>query len=358
MTIAAQAAPVVHGAPAGMPVALRVERLSKRFPVRRGWREMLRHPRERPFATALDGVSFEVRGGEFFALLGPNGAGKSTLFRILSTLVPADEGRATVEGHDVGRDAARVRRVVSSVTTEERSLSWRLSARENLALFAALHDLRGAAKWRRVDEVLECTELADTGNKMVGQFSSGMKQRLLLARALLSRPRVLLLDEPTRSLDPISARRFRAFLREEIGGRQGCTVLIATHNAEEALELCDRVAVLDRGRLRASGTPEELSRRIAGARFRLVTRGASGPVLVELARRGVIRDLVPGETEEGSGWHAVTVAISGGAAGAAAVAGALAAAGVELAALEAVRLPLADLIERVVRDDAAEVPHA
>src|SRR5690606_25256479 len=131
------------------------------------------------------------------------------------------------------------------------------------------HGLRGREAEARVGELLRVVALADTGEKMVGSFSSGMKQRLLIARALLSRPRILLLDEPTRSLDPLSARDFRAFLREEIAGQQGCSVILATHSAEEALNLCDRLAVLRKGELLAIGPAEELARRYGEERYRL-----------------------------------------------------------------------------------------
>ncbi|HEX5438679.1 MAG TPA: ABC transporter ATP-binding protein [Gemmatimonadaceae bacterium] len=335
---------------------VRVEGLTKRFAVQRRWREIVRHPRARPVAVALHDVSFEVRRGEFFGLLGPNGAGKTTLFKVLSTLVLPDEGRVTVEGMDVVRDDAGVRRILTPVTPEERSLSWRLSARENLNIFAALHNLRGQARRRRVDEVLERTELADTGEKLVGQFSSGMRQRLLLARALLSRPHVLLLDEPTRSLDPVSARRFRAFLREEIVGRAQCTVLIATHNSEEALELCDRLAVLDRGVLRALGTAAELSSRASEAQYRIRTRAAWRPAIDVLVRRGMIRRVLSAEFDE-DGWYAMTLDVPGGAEDAAAVVACLTDAGAPVAGFERVRLSLADLIERLVNRGRHEVEH-
>ncbi|HEX6964410.1 MAG TPA: ABC transporter ATP-binding protein, partial [Gemmatimonadaceae bacterium] len=231
--------------------AVRVEGLTKRFRVRRRWSEMLRHPWAHEYAMAVRDLSWEVRRGEFFGLLGPNGAGKTTVFKMLMTSTTPDAGRALVHGYDVVREAGRVRALVGCVLANDRSLYWRLSAAENLRLYAALYNLHGARARDRVRELLRVVELDDTGEKMVAEFSSGMKQRLLIARALLSEPSVLLLDEPTRSLDPLSARRFRDFLRTEIAGNQGCTVLLATHSSEEAMELCDRVAVLDRGRLLA-----------------------------------------------------------------------------------------------------------
>ncbi len=350
------ARPPVRPAP---DVVVRVDALTKRFAVRRGWAEILRHPRGVTYATALERVSLEVRRGELFGLHGPNGAGKTTLFKILSTLITPDGGDAVIDGSDVVRDAARVRRLLAPAIPEERSLSWRLTARQNLDVFAALHGLAGAAARRAVDEVLAATELTDTGTKMVGQFSSGMRQRLLIARALLGRPSLLLLDEPTRSLDPISARRFRTFLRDEIVRGRGCTVLLATHRAEEALELCDRVAVLDRGRVSATGAPDALMRDIAGARFHVRVQLEHRGVLFELARlsRGTVRVVEHGEAD-GEGWITDGVEIAGGTTGTAAFLGALAQRGVAVASFEHTTLPLDELIERLVARSAGESRHA
>jgi ABC-2 type transport system ATP-binding protein len=178
-------------------------------------------------------------------------------------------------------------------------------------------------------------------------FSSGMKQRLLIARALIARPRVLLLDEPTRSLDPISARTFRAFLREEISGRQGCTVILATHSTEEALELCDRVGVLDRGRLLAVGTTDELAREIGEERYRVWTREPEHPGLAALAQQGVVSGIAPLEARDGE-WRCLEMEIAGGPERTARVLAFLTEQGMPIARLEHVRLSLADLIERIV----------
>jgi ABC-2 type transport system ATP-binding protein len=147
-------------------------------------------------------VSCDVQPGEFFGLLGPNGAGKTTLFKMLATLTSPDEGWATVHGVDVMKDPRAVRRMIAPVAADERGLHWRLSALENLRLFATLYALRGSELQARIDEVLGVVGLRGAERRTVGTYSSGMRQRLLIARALLIRPRVLLLDEPTRSLDP------------------------------------------------------------------------------------------------------------------------------------------------------------
>ena len=331
--------------PAGS-AAIRLAGLTKRFPVRRTWLAALRNPLQRQWAPALQEVTCTIEEGEFFGLLGPNGAGKTTLFKVLATLVLPDGGSATVGGYDVVRDGRRVRSVLAPVITDDRSLYWRLSAAENLELYARLQDLPDGVGSRRVSELLEVVGLAEAGRKMVGAFSSGMKQRLLIARALLARPRFLLLDEPTRSLDPLSARSLRTFLREEISGRQGCTVLLATHNTEEALELCGRVAVLHGGRLLAVGTPAELLGEM-GDRYRLWTRSPATGSLAALEREGVIREIVA-QPENEDGWACAELDVVGGLEGAARVVAALGRAGASIGRFERVPKSLADLIEGII----------
>lgn len=334
---------------AEVQVAVRVQSVTKRFPVRRPVAEVLSHPFRRPMKTVLKAVSVEVRPGELFGLLGPNGAGKTTLFKILATLVEPDGGRATVLGHDVGREPGAVRRVLTPVIADERSLHWRLSAEENLRLFARLYGLRGWRLDSRVEEVMQTVELGDTEGKMVGMFSSGMKQRLLMARALLAEPRVLLLDEPTRSLDPLSARSLRRLLREEIVGRHGCTVLLATHNPEEALGLCDRLAVLHQGRMVATGTARDLNALAGNHRYRLWTaKKDSG--LVQKVLEGEGLEWHPGPDEEEVGWRVFDVDLPEGNERAAALLSRLSARQAGIARFERVELTLADLMERIVEE--------
>jgi ABC-2 type transport system ATP-binding protein len=221
---------------------------------------------------------------------------------------------------------------------------------ENLLVDAGLYGLsRGEAR-QRIDEVLTIVELTDTGEKMVGSFSSGMRQRLLIARALLSRPPVLLLDEPTRSLDPVSAKAFRTFLRKEIAGRQGCAVLLATHSSEEAMDLCDRVGVLHLGRLLAVGTAAELKRRFGDERYAVWTTEPDHLAFARLVTDGIATGIeaVP----EPDGWTAVRLVIPGGRERAAGVLEALSGAGVRIAGFERIDLSLGDLIERIVHRQA------
>ena len=348
---AAASARTIAGSFAPGTNAVVVRGLTKSFQRQRGWRALISREAAEP-VRALADVSLEVRGGEFFGLLGENGAGKSTLFKILATLVLPDAGEATVSGFDVMHSPDKVREVLAPVIADERSLNWRLSARENMRLFAALHSLRGAEATRRIDELLSLVRLTDAAERQVSGYSSGMKQRLLVARTLLARPSVLLLDEPTRSLDPISAREFRRFLRDEVALAQGCTVLLATHNAEEAFELCDRVGVLHRGALVAVGRTRDLARAVGEDRFALWLRPANRAAIDTLVARGVIRDAKPFAPEE-DGWSRIECDLQGGLEGAAEAVAFLTTAGVNVARCEPVRLSLADLLERVLAQHSA-----
>src|SRR5690349_4275155 len=327
------------------PSAVVVRGRTKSFRKPGGWRATLTGQRAET-VRALTDVTWDVRSGEFFGLLGENGAGKTTLFKILATLVVPDAGEAIVNGLDVVRSPSRVREILAPVIADERSLNWRLSARENLRLFAALHSLRGAAAERRIDELLALVKLVEAADRAVSGFSSGMKQRLLVARTLLSRPSVLLLDEPTRSLDPISAREFRRFLREDVALAQGCTVLLATHNAEEAFELCDRVGVLHRGLLIAMGQTPELAREVGEDRFAIWIRPADQSAIDTLAARGVMSGVKV--MEDVDGWSRIECDLRGGLDGAAEAIAFLALCGVSVARCEPVKLSLADLLERVL----------
>jgi ABC-2 type transport system ATP-binding protein len=340
-----------HPPPTRSAVAVRLDGISKSFPKQRGWRALLT-PGAREVVHALSDVSCDVRTGEFFGLLGENGAGKTTLFKILATLVTPDAGTAAVGDFDVVRSPDRVREVLAPVIADERSLHWRLSARENLRLFATLHGLPKAESMRRVDQLLSVVNIADAADRQVSSFSSGMKQRLLVARALLARPRVLLLDEPTRSLDPISARAFRVFLREDLVLAQGCTVLLATHNAEEAFELCDRVGVLDHGRLIATGEPANLAAAVGGNRVELLIRPSAPSAIAELIARGVVRNIHTARAEH-DGWWRITAEIPDGLEGAAETVACFTRAGVAVGRCERVRLGLAELLERILERHAA-----
>lgn len=327
---------------------VRVRGLQKSFPVRQSWRSLARHPLRRERIPVLRGISLDVRRGEFFGLLGPNGAGKTTLFKILATLIVPEAGAVEVSGCDALEQPGAVRAILTPVIADERSLNWRLTGSENLELFAALYDIPSPARTAAVNGVLDTVGLDGARRRMVGTYSSGMKQRLLVARALLSRPAVLLLDEPTRSLDPVSARDFRRFLKEEIAGRQGCTVILATHDAEEALELCDRLAVLDHGQIVAQGTASELAGIAGEQRFRVVLeRGQEAVALRVLADIG-LTSFTPTPAAPTDGWIALEGDLPGGERPSASALRTLLDAHVTVAEFGKIPMPLADIIERLV----------
>jgi ABC-2 type transport system ATP-binding protein len=206
--------------------------------------------------VAVDGVSLQVGDGEVFGLLGPNGAGKTTTIRVVTTLTPVQSGRVEVLGLDVRRQPMAVRRGLGYVP-QQLSAEGALTGRENVALFARLFDVPRSRRRDVVAEVLEAVGLSDAADRLAGTYSGGMVRRLELAQALVNRPRLLVLDEPTIGLDPVA----REGVWERIGDRvreAGMSVLVTTHYMEEADQHCDRVALMHRGRIRAVGTPAEL----------------------------------------------------------------------------------------------------
>ena len=200
---------------------------------------------------AVDQISFHVDHGEVFGFLGHNGAGKTTTIRMLTGQLRPTSGHAFIDGHDVVKARAAIKPMIG-VVFENQNLYERMSGRENLSFFAELHGVED----KRVDELLEMVGLSDRAKDKIKTYSNGMKQRLLVARALLNRPKVLFLDEPTRGLDPTAARDIRRTIREM--GEQGTTVFLTTHYMEEADQLCHRVAFISEGKLIALDTPQAL----------------------------------------------------------------------------------------------------
>jgi len=198
---------------------------------------------------ALQGISLSAAAGEVLALLGPNGSGKSTTLKLVSTMLLPDRGRVLVGGADTRGQSPAVRRQVGFAVASERSFFPRLTARENLDFFAALEDVPRSERTQRVASVLREVGLGEAAGKQAMKLSSGMYQRLGIARALIKRPSVLLLDEPTRSLDPAAASHLWRLIREL--GDQGITVVMATHNFSEAVAVADRIAILQKGELLA-----------------------------------------------------------------------------------------------------------
>jgi ABC-type multidrug transport system ATPase subunit len=241
--------------------AIAVAALEKSFPpTRSGWRAFLQ-PFEKPTVVALSGVTFEVKEGEALALLGANGAGKSTLLRILATLLLPTRGSARIAGHDAARDPRAVRRSFGYHAGTDHGFYARLTGRENLRFFGQLNHLSSAAANLRITQLAEQFQLAHTLDRQTRTLSTGTIQRLSLSRALLHQPRVLLLDEPTRSLDAIAAMDFRRFLKSQILRTGDTSLLFASHTLPEVELLADRIAVIDKGRLLACDTLTALKHR-------------------------------------------------------------------------------------------------
>ena len=207
---------------------------------------------------AVDGLTLDVQAGEIFGFLGHNGAGKTTTVRLLNGVLEPSAGGASVLGLDPQRDGPSLR-ARTGVLTETPSLDERLTARDNLSIYAELYNVPRDKTAGRVDSLLGEFELAERADEKVAGYSKGMKQRLALARALLHSPEVLFLDEPTAALDPVAARHVHTLV-EILARREGCTVFLCTHNLVEAQKLCDRVAVMEQGRMVALGTPSQLTR--------------------------------------------------------------------------------------------------
>lgn len=210
---------------------------------------------------ALDQVSFQVQPGEIFGLLGPNGGGKTTLFKLLSTLMPVQSGQLSIIGFDVAKHADEVRQSIG-VTFQSPSVDVKLTVRENIVYQGRLYGLSGADLRKRVAAQMERFQITDRANDLVQTLSGGLKRRVEIAKSLLHDPRVLLLDEPSTGLDP--GARFDLWQAlQTLRAESGVTVLVTTHLMEEA-EKCDRLVILDRGKLAAMGTPDELRSRIGG----------------------------------------------------------------------------------------------
>ena len=206
--------------------------------------------------VAVDGITFNVNRGELFGLLGPNGAGKTTMIKMLTTLLIPTRGTAKILGYDVVNQANEIRSRIGFIFGGERGLYWRLSGIDNLRYFASLYHVDPEVTMKRIPQLLELVGLSDRGDEKVEGYSRGMKQRLHIARTLLHDPEILFLDEPTMGLDPVGGREIRQVIRDLQSEKK--TILLTTHYMFEADALCERVAVIDQGRIVALDTPDAL----------------------------------------------------------------------------------------------------
>ncbi|ACS90422.1 ABC-type multidrug transport system, ATPase component [Thermococcus sibiricus MM 739] len=224
------------------------------------------YPKKIPFplrkiewVEAVKGISFKVKKGELFGLLGPNGAGKTTTIKMLTTLLEPTDGSARILGYDIRENTREIRRRINLVAEGERTLYWRLSGYENLKYFARIYYVSKEEERERIEFLLKLVGLWEKRNDLVMNYSRGMKQRLAIAKALVNDPEVLFLDEPTLGLDVQSSIFVREFVRKLVD-EQGKTVLLTTHYMAEAEQLCDRIAIIDHGKIIALDTPDNLKK--------------------------------------------------------------------------------------------------
>jgi len=230
--------------------------LRKEFPSNKGLAGFsLRRNRN---VTVLKDVNLRIKKGECFGIFGPNGSGKTTLIKILTTLVLPTEGAVYVNGYDVVSEAVNVRCSVGLVLSNQRSFYWRLTGRQNLEFFAALYKLSSEKVHKKINELAAFLEIEEYLDDIFYKYSSGIKQRFSIARSLINDPQILFLDEPAKNLDTNTAQNLRRFIKEKFVHKQGKTVLFVTHDYDEAVVFADRLAILNKGEVRACGIPNEL----------------------------------------------------------------------------------------------------
>jgi ABC-2 type transport system ATP-binding protein len=251
---------------------------------------------------ALNKINLKIRPGELFGLLGPNGSGKTTTIKCLSTILIPDEGTAIVNGFDTQKETSMVRASLGMVVGGERTLYWKLTARDNLMYFASLYKMQRNHAKKRIEELLEMMQLSDRADERLEDYSTGMRQKIAIARALLHDPPILLLDEPTLGLDPNFSRQIRSQIRE-LSEKHGKTILLTTHYMDEAEQLCDRVAFINNGNIVAVDTPNRLKAMVKEKEIVEVAvyRPPSG---IEEHVRSLLPDaevvkLIPGDEDEG-----------------------------------------------------------
>lgn len=251
---------------------------------------------------AVEDVNFSINRGEIFGLLGPNGAGKTTTIKMISTLLEPSGGRVLVNGFNVVKESRQVRQTLGTVLSGERSIYWKLTGRENLEYFAALYGMGRREAKKRASVLLEKLELTKRGDELVESYSSGMKQRIALGKALIAEPQILLLDEPTVGLDPQAARRLREIVLELKS--EGKTVLLTTHYMEEADILSDRIAIIDQGKIIALDTPEMLKEQISNQKvIELLVKGFTEEIKGKLGKLAAVQQVLVRYDDVNENWQ-------------------------------------------------------
>ncbi len=239
--------------------------------------------------TAVKGISFNVKKGEIFGFLGPNGAGKTTTVHMLTTIIDKTSGQARVAGFDVSKDKEKVRSAIG-IVFQDPSLDDRLTGYENLDFHAIIYGIGKEERKKRIKDMLEMVELTDSAGKLVEKYSGGMRRRLEIARGLLNEPEVLFLDEPTVGLDAQTRRHILDYIKA-LNRKYKLSIFITTHYIEEADYICDRIAIMDHGKIVASGTPQELKRRLEGdaAIVRLESEDSSNRLIAALKKEKFVK---------------------------------------------------------------------
>lgn len=240
-----------------MPLSIEAIELRKSFK-KVGYRNLF--PWRRQSISALKGISFEVKKEELFGILGPNGAGKTSLIKILCTLILPDSGTALINGYDIYHHEKKIKKYIGYITSDARSFFWRLTGNQNLHFFGTLYNLSSEETKKRINYLVDLLDLKKEIDMPFMGYSSGIKQRLSIARGLLRNPEILLMDEPTRSLDPLAKLRLQQFIKKDLVGEQKKTVFLATHDLLEAEYLCDRLAILSQGKIVAIGKVDAIKK--------------------------------------------------------------------------------------------------
>jgi ABC-type multidrug transport system ATPase subunit/ABC-type multidrug transport system permease subunit len=253
--------------------AVEAHALTKFYPLISGWKDLLWGRKQGP--CAVDQVNLHIKNGELFGLVGPNGAGKTTLIKMLTTLVLPTSGSIRIAGYDI-RNEEKVKKAIGLSTSDERSFYWRLTGRQNLRFFAGLHNIPARKAEDSIQRVLSQLGLTAVADKRFHTYSTGLRQRLAIARALLTEPRVIFMDEPTKGLDPLAANSLHKLIREHLIDELGVTVFLTSHHLTEIEKICDRIAIMQNGKIRACGTMSELRRLMGPAeKYRVIVEGLS-----------------------------------------------------------------------------------
>lgn len=228
---------------------VKAEELSMKFPITKRYIEYIKSPFKTKYFTSLSDISLEIKSGDRIAFLGHNGAGKTTLLKLIGGLLYPSSGKILVDGYNTKKENNKAREKVGFVLNEERSFYWRLTGKQNLEFFASLDNLKGKELTDKVNLLIDLVGLGGHENKKFAGYSSGMKQKLAIARGLLSDPEILILDEPTRTLDPISVKEVGEIISQRVHKEGNKTLLIATHSMEEAKALCNKICFMKNGRI-------------------------------------------------------------------------------------------------------------